>query len=98
VTFRASLHRRAAALGGTVVLAEGWDPRVREAAIRVAGGLGRVILLDGPVRDDARLARVAALLGERAPDRAPTDGAALELARDPVRFAAGLVALGEATA
>ena len=81
-----------------MVLAEGGDPRVREAAVRIAGGLGRVILLDGPVEDDARLPRVAALLGERAPERAPTDGAALALARDPVRFAAGLVALGEATA
>jgi phosphate acetyltransferase len=98
VSFRASLHRRAARVGGTVVLAEGWDPRVREAAIRIAGGVGRVVMLEGPVRDDGRLFRVASLLAERAPERAPTEEAALELARDPVRFAAGLEALGEATA
>ncbi|HXV85478.1 MAG TPA: phosphate acyltransferase [Gemmatimonadales bacterium] len=98
MTFRADLHRRAAALGGTVVLAEGWDPRVREAAVRIAGGLARVTLLDGPVVSDPRVPRVAALLGDRAPDRVTSDRAGLELARDPVRFAAGLVALGEATA
>jgi len=98
VTFRGSLHRRAAALNGTVVLAEGWDPRVREAAIRIAGGLGRVVLLDGPVARDGRLERVAALLCDRAPDRGLSEREALGLASDPVRFAAGLVGLGEATA
>jgi phosphate acetyltransferase len=92
VTFRERLRRHAAAVGGTVVLAEGHDPRVRQAAARIAGGIARVVLLDGPVRDDPRLPRVATLFADREPERAE------ELARDPVRFAAGLVALGEATA
>lgn len=98
MTFRESLRRRAAALGGTVVLAEGWDPRVRAAAGRIDSGLARVVLLEGPVRGDPRLDRVAALLAERNTGRAPTLEQARAEARDPVRFAAGLVALGEATA
>jgi phosphate acetyltransferase len=98
VTFRERLHRRAAQLGGRVVLAEGHDPRVRAAAERIGAGLARVILLDGPVPDTAQLRRVAALLADRAPERVSDEAEAMELARDPVRFAAGLVALGDATA
>jgi phosphate acetyltransferase len=47
---------------------------------------------------DERLERVAALLRSRAPDRLPDEASALDAARDPLRHAAGLVALGEATA
>lgn len=98
MTFRERLHRRAARLGGTVVLAEGHDPRVRAAAQRIGAGLARVILLDRRVHDTARVTRVAALLAERDRERVSDEARAVELARDPVRFAAGLVALGEATA
>ncbi len=99
MSFRAALHRRAKALGGSVVFAEGWDDRVQEAAERVAAKrMARVTVLDRAVPEDARLERVAALLRSRAPDRVPTDARAVELARDPLRFAAGLVALGEASA
>jgi phosphate acetyltransferase len=99
MTFRQTVHARAAALGATVVLAEGWDDRVRAAAGRLeADGLATVLLLDRPVRDDARLPEVARLLRERKPDKVADDAAALELARDPFRFAAGLVALGHAQA
>ena len=98
MSFHASLHGRAAALGRTVVLAEGWDERVRDAARRIdAAGMARVILLDRVVTD-ARLESVAALLRERKPDRVPDDETALRLAADPFRFAAGLVALGHADA
>jgi phosphate acetyltransferase len=99
VTFRADLHARVRALGRTVVLAEGWDPRVRDAADRLAaGGLARTVVLDREVRDHPRLGAVAALLRQRKPDRVADDAAALALARDPLRFAAGLVALGDAHA
>jgi phosphate acetyltransferase len=98
VSFRAALHRRARALDGAVVLAEGWDPRVRGAAERLAAGVARVTLLDGRVTADARLPRVAALLAARKAERVRDEAHALELAGDPVLFAAGLVALGEADA
>jgi phosphate acetyltransferase len=99
MTFRRAVHARAAALGATVVLAEGWDDRVRDAARRLeADGLATALLLDRPVRDDPRLPEVARLLRQRKPDKVADDAAALELARDPFRFAAGLVALGHAQA
>jgi phosphate acetyltransferase len=97
--FRATLHERAGALGATVVLIEGWDPRVREAALALEQrGIARVIRLDGPVAADARVEEVAALLRRRKPEKVKDDATALELARDPFRFAAGLVALGHAQA
>jgi len=97
--FRATIHERARALKGTVVLIEGWDPRVREAAQTLEErGIARVIRLDGPVTADERVEEVAALLRRRKPDKVSDQAAALELARDPFRFAAGLVALGHAQA
>ena len=97
--FRAALHARARALGHTVVLAEGWDPRVTQAADRLrALGVGNVIVLQRPVRGHPRLGDVAELLQRRKPDRVRDGTHARELAEDPLRFAAGLVALGEAHA
>jgi len=99
MTFRATVHARAAALRATVVLAEGWDDRVRAAARQLEDDrLATVVLLEGPVRDDPRVTEVARLLRERKPDKVANDAAALDLARDPFRFAAGLVALGHAQA
>ena len=99
MSFQAALRRRARALRGAVVFAEGWDPRVREAAERLsAGGLARVTVLDRRVGDDPRLDRVARLLAQRAPEKVRDAAHGLELAADPLRFAAGLVALGEADA
>jgi phosphate acetyltransferase len=99
VSFRASLHRRASALGGSLVFAEGWDRRVREAARLVAAKrMAAVTLLQRDVPGDERLERVAALLRSRAPDRVPDEAGALAAARDPLRHAAALVALGEANA
>ncbi len=99
MSFRSTLHRRARALGGSVVFAEGWDARVQEAARQVAAQrMARVTVLDRAVSADSGLERVAELLRARAPERVRDQAHALELARDPLRFAAGLVALGEASA
>ena len=46
--------------------------------------------------DDPRIDAVASLLRDRAPDRVRDGIHALDLAAEPLRFAAGLVALGEA--
>ncbi len=98
MSFRDTLHRRAAALGKTVVLAEGWDDRVREAGRIIEGqGMARVILLEKTVRDP-RVGRVAELLRDRKPEKAGSMDDARRLASDPVRFAAGMVALGMADA
>lgn len=92
------MHRRAKALGGSVVFAEGWDRRIAEAAGRVAAQrMARVTVLDGKLPADLRIERVAELLWTRARERVRDQAHALELARDPLRFAAGLVALGEAS-
>jgi phosphate acetyltransferase len=99
VTFRAAIRRRAAALGGVVVLAEGGDPRVRRAARVLAGGIANVIVLDGPVsRGDEMLAPIGDLLRRRRPERVASDEEGIALAADPLRYAAGLVALGYAQA
>ncbi|UCD23391.1 MAG: phosphate acetyltransferase [Gemmatimonadota bacterium] len=99
MSFREDLRQRAAAVGGTVVLAEGWDERVREAAAIIeSDGLGSVVLLSQDLRGHHRIDDVARLLTEAKPDRVRDPGHARELAADPIRFAAGLVALGEVDA
>lgn len=100
MTFRRALRTRAARAGARIVLAEGDDPRVRQAAeVLAEEGIATPIVVGGtgldPATDD-RLAAVAELLRSRKPDRVRDAIHALDLAADPVRFAAGLVALGEA--
>jgi phosphate acetyltransferase len=113
--FAAALRARARAAGRRAVLPEGDDPRVREAACRLAAdGLALPTLIGSDetaswaVREapgvsvripaaDPSLGRVAALLLERRPLAVPGGiEEARRLAADPLRFAAGLVALGEA--
>jgi phosphate acetyltransferase len=100
VSFREALRARAALVQARIVLAEGADPRVQAAAtILEREGIARPLLLGGPGLDptaDARLPAVADLLRRRRPDRVQDAIHALDLAGDPVRFAAALVALGEA--
>jgi phosphate acetyltransferase len=99
MTFRSSLRDRAKHQQGTVVLAEGWDDRVRAAADHIKSReIADVVLLERTVADDPRLPAVANLLRGRRPDRVPSQEEAIELARDPLLFAGGLVALGEADA
>lgn len=97
--FRSSLHRRAAALQRRVVLAEGWDARVRAAAEMLERqGISAVEVLDRSAARDPRLELVADALAARRPDQVRSRAQARELAADPIRFAAGLVALGAADA
>jgi phosphate acetyltransferase len=100
VSFRTELLRRATALKPRIVLPEAGDPRVRAAAERLEReGIARPILLGPgaiePLRDP-RHPRVAQHLRERRPDRVHDAVHALDLAQDPLRFGAALVALGEA--
>lgn len=101
MSFRATLRVRAREVNARIVLAEGPDPRVQEAArILRDEQIARPILLCGPEgldpAADSRLAQVAELLRIRKPDRVTDAIHALDLAAEPVRFAAGLVALGQA--
>ena len=115
-TFLEALLERARRAHRRLVLSEGEDERVREAARSIAASrLAAVTVLGGPdtaawamreaplvsVRtpaDDPSLGPVARLLAARKPEKVADGRAGLELARDPLRFAAGLVALGEADA
>ena len=115
-SFLEALLERARRAHRRLVLSEGDDERVREAARSLAASrLAAVTVLGGPdtaawamreaalvsVRtpsDDPSLGAVARLLATRKPEKVADERAGLELARDPLRFAAGLVALGEADA
>ncbi|MDS9468732.1 phosphate acetyltransferase [Paracoccus sp. MBLB3053] len=100
------IYRTARAQPRHIILPEGRDPRVAEAAARlVAEGLARVTLMDGP-----DLPGVTALSAAEAPDlvelsrhwhalraaRGMTAEQALEDMRDPIRQAAMRVRLGQA--
>jgi phosphate acetyltransferase len=99
VRFRDDARHRAAALGRTVILAEGWDDRIRSAAkLLERQGVAQVHLLDRSMAGDPRLERVAEYLAMRRPDKVRGAAHAREMAADPLRFAAALVALGEADA
>ncbi len=97
MSFRRELHRRASELQRTVVLAEGWDKRVRVAAdlLDEAGIARTVVLRPGRL---PRVEDVAALLRERSPDKVSDDARASELASNPIVCAVGLLALGDADA
>lgn len=100
MSFRAQLLERAARRRARVVLCEGSDPRVIQAAERLRSQAGmEPIVLGGPGLDpakDPRLGRVAQYLRERRPDRVRDGVHALDLAAEPLHFGATLVALGEA--
>ncbi len=97
--FRDDVRRRAAALGRTVILAEGWDDRIRAAArLLERQGTAAVIVLDRSMAGDPRIGRIAEHLATRRPDKVRDSAHATEMAADPLRFAASLVAMGEADA
>ncbi len=100
MSFRTQLLERAARRRARVVLCEGNDPRVMQAAeqLRSQGVLEPIVLggsgLD-PAKDE-RLGRIAQFLRERRPDRVKDGVHALDLAAEPLHFGATLVALGQA--
>ena len=100
MSFRERLLQRAARRPTRLVLPEPADLRVQEAAERLTReGIAQPVLIGPgglePARDE-RLPQVAQLLRERRPDQVEDAVHALDLASDPLRFAAALVALGEA--
>ena len=101
MSFLDDLRRRAGESPRRIVLPEGDDPRVRGAAeVLAAEGAVVPILLGGPdgidPAADPRLGQVAQYLRERKPDVVRDAVHALDMAADPLRFGAALVALGEA--
>lgn len=100
MSFRADLLERARGRRARIVFAEGEDPRVQAAAERLrAERIVEPILLGLGGIDpgkDPRLQRVAEFLRSRRPDRVHDGVHALDLASDPLNFAAALVAFGEA--
>jgi phosphate acetyltransferase len=115
-SFLEALLERARRAHRRLVLSEGDDERVRDAARSIAAsGMASVTVLGGEATkqwagleapgvsvrtptSDPSLGAVARLLAARKPDKVPDPRTGLDLAGDPLRFAAGLVALGEADA
>jgi len=96
VTFRERLYERARRAGRRIVLPEGNDPRVREAAARIERmGLGTVQLLEG-TSPLSLLPDMVRLLRTRHSDKFPTDAAALTALDHPLTRGAALVGLGRA--
>ncbi len=94
MTFRDRVYERARRADRRIVLPEGNDRRVREAAEwLMAGGLGRVELL-GDVTCDPRRAACARHLRARCPERFPSEAAALAALEHPLTFGACLVGGG----
>jgi len=102
MSFRQALLRRAAARRARIAFCEAEDPRVAAAIERLRReGIAEPIVVGGGGIDpgtDRRRPQVAQLLRERRPDRVHDAVHALDLAADPLRFAAAMVALGEADA
>lgn len=101
MSFQEELLVRAAKICPRLVFPEGGEPRVVEALQEIERrGIARPIVIGGAggivPTDDHRLGRVAVHLRERRPDKIADDATAVALAADPLRFAAGLVAIGEA--
>lgn len=92
MSFLDRVYQRARRANLRIVLPEGDDPRVREAAARIErDGLGRVQALDAGRRPDC-----IRLLRGRKPDKFPTDAAAAEALKHPLTFGACLVGIGAA--
>ncbi|HEY4321888.1 MAG TPA: phosphate acyltransferase [Gemmatimonadales bacterium] len=97
MTCREVLRERARGLGVRLVLPEGHDPRVQRAA-EILARLGiaepRLLGLEPITPDNSPdLVAIADRLAQRRP-RLAAGNQALALAADPIRFGAGLVALG----
>jgi len=96
VTFRDSVYERARRAGRRIVLPEGTDERVREAARRLEReGLGVVEVLGQPL-PASRIPDLVRHLRARRPEKFPTDAAAAAALEHPLTFGAALVGLGRA--
>jgi phosphate acetyltransferase len=96
VSFLGRVYERARRANLRIVLPEGDDPRVREAAEQLEReGLGRVQVLDRTTSHAPRPECVR-LLRARKPDKFPTDAAAIEALKHPLTFGACLVGIGAA--
>jgi len=95
-SFLESLASRAAAVPQTILFPEADDPRIIDAVRRLEamGTVHPVLVRD--VAKDPRHERVAAYLYERRKSRGLTESEAARMSLDPLLFADGLVALGEA--
>ncbi|MES2306042.1 MAG: phosphate acyltransferase [Gemmatimonadota bacterium] len=100
MNFSERLRSRAAGTRARIVLPEGDDPRIVAAAAEMQRlGLGKPELLGSTgwkATDHPAFSRVASHLLARRPKAVRDPAHARELAHDPLRFAAALVALGEA--
>ena len=100
MSFRDGLRARAAGARARIVFPEGSDSRIQAAAEILARlGIAEPILLGPGYRDVARDPQLSAIgehLRRQRPQQVRDGVHALDLATDPVRFGAGLVALGEA--
>lgn len=91
MSFMDRVYARAREIKARIVLPEGNDPRVQEAAGKIEReGLGTVIT------PHAARHRLVSLLRSRRPDRFATDVEASQALEHPLVFGAGLVALGAA--
>jgi phosphate acetyltransferase len=96
VTFRDRVYGRARSVACRLVLPEGHDPRVREAASRIAAlGLAQVCLLDAA---DAVPPGLAQRLVDRRPDRFSSLAAAADALAQPILLGACMVGAGLADA
>jgi phosphate acetyltransferase len=96
MSFMDRVYQRAREIKARIVLPEGDDPRVREAARRIEReGLGIVDVLDGKTPHAARPTMVA-LLRSRRPDKFSTDAAAAQALEHPLTLGACMVGIGKA--
>ena len=96
MTFRDSVYERARRAGRRIVLPEGTDDRVQEAARRLEReGLGVVEVLGRPL-PASRIPDLVRHLRARRPDTFPTDAAAAAALEHPLTFGAALVGVGRA--
>lgn len=92
----ASLRERARADNKRIILPEVDDPRIQAARNTLVGeGLCEVVWVEDPASHDLRPAVADHILARRRAKGMTPEGAQ-ELAKDPLHFAAGLVALGHA--
>jgi len=96
VSFLSRVYERARRAQRRIVLPEGDDARIQEAATRIEReGLGQVQVLTAAT-PHAALRTLVAHLRSRKPDRFPTDTAAAEALQHPLTLGACLVGVGEA--